>query len=403
MKQIERYIFRRVVILAVGTLVTTTVIAMTTQVLLRVNLLSSTGQSLLTFLELAGLLLPSMMLIVMPFALMIGAAQTLSTMNTDSELAVIEASGGSRHLIARPILLIATVMSVLCLVEATLVEPWSNRQIRQLLDKASADLFSAAVQSGTFHGIEDNLYVSVAEKYPGGRLGGIFLSDNRDEAVDLLYFAKYGEFSEVNGKDVLIMSDGEIHRKQVSEGDLSIIRFANYALDLSMIGGGSGKPGSYKAKEQSTAFLLNPDPEDVRYKREPQEYTKRLNKRLSEWMYPLLFGFITVYFLGRAHSNREEQMRSIVTASAVAFTLRGFSFYAVDESSNSYVYGLLCYAVPIGGIVFFALLYATNCTFRVPKFLIELSDRIVAGNESLLSIIRHWIADLTGTGRKGTQ
>ena len=104
MKQIERYIFRRVFILSAGTLATTTVIALTTQVLLRVNLLSSTGQSVLTFLELAGLLVPPMMLVVMPFALMIGAAQTLSTMNSDSELAVIEASGGARHLVARPIL-----------------------------------------------------------------------------------------------------------------------------------------------------------------------------------------------------------------------------------------------------------------------------------------------------------
>ena len=176
MKQIERYIFRRVLILSVATLATTTVIAMTTQVLLRIDLLSSTGQSVLTFVKLAGLLIPPMMLVVMPFALMIGAAQTLTTMNSDSELAVIEASGGAGHLISRPILVIAAGMSIFCLIEATLIEPWSNRQVRVLLDKASADLFSAAVQSGTFHEVDDNLYVSVAEKYPGGRLGGIFLS-----------------------------------------------------------------------------------------------------------------------------------------------------------------------------------------------------------------------------------
>ena len=103
-------------------------------------------------------------------------------------------------------------MSVFCLFETVYLEPWSNRQVRQLLDKASADLFSAAVQSGTFHQIDHELYVSVAEKYPGGRLGGIFLSDSRDEEVDLLYFSKFGEFGEINGKDVLIMSEGELHR-----------------------------------------------------------------------------------------------------------------------------------------------------------------------------------------------
>ncbi|MEX3008229.1 LptF/LptG family permease [Hoeflea sp. TYP-13] len=403
MKQIERYIFRRVLILSVGTLATTTAIALTTQVLLRVNLLSSTGQSLLTFLELAALLVPSMMMIVMPFALMIGAAQTLSTMNSDSELAVIEASGGSRHLIARPILLIAAAMSLFSLVEANFVEPWSNRQIRQLLDKASADLFSAAVRSGTFHKIEDGLYVSVAEKLPGGRLGGIFLSDQRDADIDLLYFAKYGAFAESAGTDVLALSDGEIHRKETDSGNLSIIQFATYALDLSLIGGGSGKSGGYIAKERATPYLLNPDPDDAYLKRAPQEFEMRINKRLSEWLYPLVFGFITVYFLGKAHSNRHEQVWSVVTAAAIGFGMRGFSFYAIDKSATSPVFAALCYAVPLGGILLFLLLMVTNWSFRAPRFLVEQTARLTSENESLLSLMRQWMSDLTGNGRRGAQ
>jgi lipopolysaccharide export system permease protein len=403
MNQIERYILRRVLILSAATLATTTVIAMTTQVLLRIDLLSSTGQSLLTFLELAGSLIPPMMLVVMPFALMIGAAQTLSTMNADSELAVIEASGGAGNLIAGPILLIAAGMSIFCLVEATLVEPWSNRQVRQLLDKASADLFSAAVQSGTFHEVDDKLYVSVAEKYSGGRLGGIFLSDSREEDFEILYFSKYGEFSEVDGRDVLVMTDGEIHRQDKDDGDLSVIRFANYALDLSLVGGRSDKPGRYRAKERSTAFLLNPDPEDEQYQRHPHQYTLELNKRFSEWLYPLLFGLITVYFLGRAHSNRHEQVWSVLTAVAIAFSIRGFGFYATDKSATSYLFGVLCYAVPVAGILIFSVLCATGWTFRAPKFLIDLSDRLAIGNDSLLATVRLWLSGSGGTGRKGAQ
>ena len=403
MKQIERYIFRRVLTLSVATLVTTTVIAMTTQVLLRVDLLSSTGQSVLTFLELAGLLIPPMMLVVMPFALMIGAAQTLSTMNSDSELAVIEASGGAGDLIARPILVIAVGMSIFCLIEATLVEPWSNRQVRQLLDRASADLFSAAVQSGAFHEVDDNLYVSVAEKYPGGQMGGIFLSDARDEGFEILYFSKYGKFAELDGSDVLVMTDGEIHRQDKDDGDLSIIRFENYALDLSLIGGRSGKPGRYKAKERSTAFLLNPDPNDKRYKKHPHQYKVELNKRLSEWMYPLLFGLITVYFLGRAHSNRHEQVWSVVTAVIIAFAIRGFGFFAADKSATSLVFSVLCYGVPIGGIILFAVLSATNWTFRAPKFLIEWSDRYLTGNGSLLATLRLWLSGAERADHGGAQ
>ena len=135
----------------------------------------------------------------------------------------------------------------------------------------------------------------------------------------------------------------------------------------------------------------------------PNAFAVQLHERLSGWIYPLLFGLITVYFLGRAHSNRHEQVWSVVTAAAIAFVMRGFSFYAVDKSATSFTFAVLCYAVPIGGIILFSVLIVTNWTFRAPKFLVELSDKIVASNESLLSMSRHWLGELTGIGRKGAQ
>lgn len=403
MKLIERYILNRVLILSIGTMLATATIAMTTQVLLRVDLLSSTGQSLLAFLRLAGLVMPTMMVIVMPFALMIGAAQTLSTMNTDSELAVIEASGGSRALIARPILLVATLMSLLTLVESNFVEPWVNRQIKVLVNQASADLFSAAVQSGTFHKVEDDLYVSVAEKLPGGQLGGIFLADERDKDVDLLYHAKHGVFTEGGGRDLLVLSDGELHRKDNGSGNVSIIRFATYALDLSLIGGSSGRTGVLVPKERPTSYLFNPDVEDPYYKRNPRDFIKRINKRLSEWLYPLTFGFITVYFLGKAHSNRHEQVWSVVTAASIAFLLRGFGFYAVDESLNSRIFSILCYAVPLGAIAICGLLMITNWTYRTPRYLVDLSSRFISDEQPLWIHLRNWMSDMTGSGKRSAQ
>lgn len=403
MKQIERYIFLRVFTLSIGTLVTTTVIALTTQVLIRVNLLSSTGQSLLTFLELAGLLIPAMVVIVMPFALMIGASQTLGTMNSDSELAVIEASGGSRMLTARPILLLALLMALTTLVTSVVVEPWSNRKIRDLLNSASADLFSVAVQSGTFHEIEEGLHVQVGEKLPGGKLGGIFLSDRRDDVSDVLYYAKYGAFVEDDGKDILIMSDGELHRKSNEDGKISIIRFATYALDLSLIGGRASKGSSYYAKERTTRFLLSPDPNDGSYKYKPSQFREELNKRFSEWMYPLLFGLITVYFLGKAHTNRNEQVWSVVTAASIAFATRGFSFYAVDQSGSSEVFAILVFAVPLASMALFSLLILTNWSFRPPKRLVEQVARLGADRDPPADTPGTWNSGLSGSARGGTQ
>ena len=392
MKLIERYIFRRVFVLSVGTLVTTTTIALTTQVLLRVNLLSSNGQSLLTFLELAALLIPSMLMIVAPFALMIGAAHTLTTMNTDSELAVLESSGGSPFLTARPILMIAALMSILTLLTGLYAEPWANRHLRDLLNRASADLISLAVQSGTFHKIENDVYVNIAEKLPGGRLGGIFLSDQRDKTIDQVYYARYGAFIESEGNDVLVLSDGELHRKDTDSGKVSVIRFAAYGLDLSEIRGRSNEPEYYYAKERPTSFLLDPDPNDAVFKQDPGLFTREIHKRFTLWIYPILFGLITIYFLDKAHSNRHEQAWSIITAAGIAMALRGVSFYTIDHSGSSRTMEIATYVIPIGGSATFLLLLVTNRTFRAPQYLLDQSARLISGSESTPAVLRSWLA-----------
>jgi len=404
MKLIERYIFSRVFVLSVATLVVTTTIALTTQVLLRVDLLSSTGQSLLTFLELAGLLVPSMFIIVAPFALMIGAAQTLTTMNADSELAVMEASGASPGLTARPILSIAVLFSIATLLMNLYAEPWANRHLRDLLHRASADLFSAAVQSGSFHKIEDGLYVNIAEKLPGGRLGGIFLSDQRDQSIELIYYAKHGEFAESDGRDILVLSDGELHRKNTANDQVSVIRFTTYGLDLSQIGGSDdGRSERFYAKESPVGPLLSLGPDDPLYQEHESAVRKEIAKRFSLWLYPFLFGLITVYFLGRAHSNRHEQVWSVVTAAGIAFAIRGFSFYSVDQAGTSRAMEIASFAAPIGGCVLFALLLLTNWTFRAPRWLIDQSDRLLSGTETASAAMRNWLTGRTDVGNRGAR
>jgi len=83
LKLIERYIFRRTLSLTLASLCLVTFIVLTTQSLLYLNIVTQSGQSLATFLKLAMTLVPMMLLVVMPFALLLGAASTLNRLNND--------------------------------------------------------------------------------------------------------------------------------------------------------------------------------------------------------------------------------------------------------------------------------------------------------------------------------
>jgi len=377
MNLIERYIFGRILFLSIGTVIATTFIALTTQVLIYVDLLSTTGQAFGVFMKLASLLIPSLAVVVLPFALLIVAAMTLTTMNTDSELSVIESSGAPGRTIAKPIMIIAAMMALLTLVAAHFVEPWSDRQKRDLISSARGDLFSLAIQSGRFQRIDDDVYVQIAQKEAGGELRGIFVSDRREKDQELLYYARRGVIVNEGGLDLLVMAEGEVHRKEVDSREISMIKFDTYALDLSVFSASDGGV-FYFPRERSTAYLLNPDPNDPYFKRKPGAYDREVHRRFSEWLYPLLFGLIAVAFLGRARSNRSEQLQTVATAATIALAFRGLGFYISNSAGIVPIYTALVYALPLSGIAFFTAVVASGKRLTLPKAMVEFQHELAS-------------------------
>jgi lipopolysaccharide export system permease protein len=378
MNLLERYIFRRTLSLSLMTLSATTVMVLITQVLIYVNLLTASGQALLTFFALSATLIPPMLNLVMPFALHIGATQTLNGMNTDSELAVIEAAGGSPFIQTKPIILLAVIMSMVALALSHFVEPFAYKHKRDIIANAGADLVRLAVQSGTFQEIEPNLFVQIADQLPSGDFAGIFIADSRKSDTDLVYYAKRGAIHQEGDAEVLVLADGEVQRKNSQTGDLSVISFESYMLDFNQFGPTSGGI-NYSPKERSTAYLLfAPRTDDFFMRNKPEDIRAEINRRFSEWLYALVFGTIAIYFAVGARSNRQERLWSLTAGVAVALAVRGAGFFLVNVSGNSPLYAFLNFAVPGGSILLFSTLILTNRSLRFSQAWVDRSGAIAA-------------------------
>lgn len=364
MKVVERYILRRTFAMSLGALLWTLAISWTTQVLARINLVTDSGQSALTFFELATLILPSVIPIIVPFALIIAVAQTLSTMNTDSELVVISAAGGSRWIIMRPILALAVLASVFSFAIDNGVDPYARERGRQLVAAARADLLSLVIQEGTFRKVDDGLYVQVAERLPDGRLGGIFVADSRQEGVDLVYYAKTGAVVQDSEKSMLIMSDGVVHRKSPN-GELSVIRFTSYAFDLSAFSAAAGTVTMFP-KDRTLQYLINPDPNDKVYQNNPQAFRAELHRRLTEWLYPLVCALIALAVAGDARSHRESRINPLVTSITIALFVRWLGFFVTNQAQTKPLFSPLAYAVPIAASLIALAFIRSNRTMELP-------------------------------------
>jgi len=345
MKVVERYIMRRAFVLFLSALAWTLAIVWTTQVLARIDLVTDSGQSALTFFKVATLILPSVMPIVVPFSIVVAVAQTLSVMNTDSELVVINAAGASRLTVARPIVLLALLAAVFCFAVQNGVDPYARQKNRELVAAARADLLSLVIQEGTFRKVEDGLFLQIGERLPDNRLGGIFVADSRQEGTDLVYYAKTGAIIDKADEKVLLMNDGVVHRK-IPSGEISVIHFTSYAFDLSAFSADAGQK-TLLPKDQTTQYLLNPDPNDPVVQQTPGLYRTELFKRFSEWLFPVTFALIALAVAGDARSHREARLHPLVTSISIALIVRWLTFFAEGKAKVDPTYNYVMAAIPV--------------------------------------------------------
>jgi hypothetical protein len=71
--------------------------------------------------------------------------------------------------------------------------------------------------------LENGLYVQVNEKLPGGALSGIFLSDTSTEGTKAIYYAKSGVIRPEGETNVLLLLDGELQQRDLTNNQISIV------------------------------------------------------------------------------------------------------------------------------------------------------------------------------------
>lgn len=353
MKLLELYILRRVGQMFLTALLPVLAIIWTTQVLARINLVTDSGQSVGSFMKLATLILPTIVPVVMPFALVIGITQTLATMNNDSELAVIDAAGAPRSILIRPIILLTVALSVFAFLMANFAEPKLRVAARQMIAAAYADLLSTVIEEKTFRKIDEGLYVQISERLSGRILKGLFVADSRNPEYDLIYYAREGAV-DASGTS-LIMKDGEVHRKS-PDGTVSVVRFDSYAFDLSDLTQTRGQARLH-AQDRSLPFLLNPDKTDPDVIENPGQYRGELNRRLSNWSFPLVFALISLVIAGDARSHRQARIHPMASTLILSLTIYWLTNYLANQTETNIAFTPFVYAVPLicGGTAIFQL------------------------------------------------
>jgi len=372
MSGFDRYIFRTTFGAFLLILISLTAVIWLTHALREIDLMTNQRQTVLTFIGITALLIPMLILVIAPLALVVAVGHTLNRLNTDSEIVVMNASGMSPWRIFRPFLTTALVVSALVLWVSAYVAPAGLRELRDWATKVKADFVVNIVQPGRFINIERGLTLHIRERRSDGQLLGIFIDDRRDPNERATSLSEYGEIVEAGRGTFLVLVNGSVQRMESGRPDPTIVKFERYAFDLSRFAGGP-QLGALGVRERNLWDVAFPDANDPTYKQVPTHFRAELHDRLAAPIYPIAFTVLCFAILGAPRTSRQSREISIVMTIVLIGTLRmiGFACNVVAAQSVAAVYvlwGSLLLTFAVGVYVI-----ARGAVIEPPAFLTQLA------------------------------
>jgi lipopolysaccharide export system permease protein len=350
MRILSKYVFRQAVTSFLLILCSLTGIVWIALALQQFNVVTSQGQDTWMLIKMTSLAVPNLMAIIAPFSLLIGALQAVNRLNTDSELIVLSAAGSTVWTVARPLLLLAFLVSIFLAFVAHLAQPWSMRTLRDNLVQVRSNLLTQVIQPGRFTNPEQNLMLHIRDRSADGQLLGLVMHDTRDKQQSQTFLAERGDIVKQDKTGYLVMTNGHIIRRSDADGPPQIIAFDKYVVDLNRFEPQDSGSGELKPRERYWSELVHPASDSTMFKNDPGQFWAEIHERLVSPLYPIAFAFLIVAFVGQARSTRSSRMQSLVLTFLVGAACRMGDIALNSAVSRNPAMLAALYGVPIGTI-----------------------------------------------------
>jgi lipopolysaccharide export system permease protein len=352
MGSIDRYIFRTTLASFALVLVSLTGVIWITQALRGIDLMTSQGQTIITFLGITGLVIPALVLIIAPIALMIAISHTLNKLATDSEIIVMNAAGFSPYRLFRPFFFATCVVALLVAFIGSYLAPDGMRRIKQWDAEITADVLTNILQPGRFAQLDQNLTIRIRERKPGGVLAGIFVDDRRDPKERVTIIADHGTVLKNESGSYLVLEDGNLERFEAGKRDPALVAFGRYAFDMSKFSN-RGRDVALGIRERYLWELISPPEDDPVFKQLSGQVQAELHDRFLSPVYPFAFAVLTFAFLGTPRTTRQSRNFSIGGSIFAVFGLRmaGFALSVMTVKTPAMAlvqYSMLFAAIGVG-------------------------------------------------------
>lgn len=380
MGSIGQYIFRSTLGAFILILVSLTATIWITQALRDVDLMTNRGQTILVFVGITGLVIPFLILVIAPIAMVISVGHVLNKLSTDSELIVMNAAGMSPWRLFRPFVAVAAVVSLMVAVISAYLGPKSLRLLRDWATEVRADLVTNIVQPGRFISLDRGMTFHIRERLTNGQLQGIFVDDRTSPNEQSTFLAEEGEILKNDLGTFLVLKNGSVQRQEKNQRDPAFVVFDRYAFDLSRLSAG-GQSRNMSNRERYLWELAWPEKtEGLSSPAQAGAVRAEMHDRLLAPFYPFAFVVIAYAYLGAPRTTRQSRGTALVGAIAGVALLRVIGFASIVASITKPWALAIPYAAIAGTLFFGSLAIARGMVIELPPAAV---DALNALNEKI--------------------
>lgn len=350
LNRLDRYIFKQGAQPFLLILLCTTAVIWLTQILQRVDLMVDDGGSLASFLKVTILLLPSLMGVILPFALLASVLYALNLFASDNELPVMKAAGASRLRLARPLVFLSVLAGLAVLWINLDLQPRSYRVMKDTIESVRSDIARSFIREGVFAEVTDGVTVYAEEVRPGDQYIGLFIHDESNPAEIKTYTAERGLFEMSRSGPKLLLKRGTAQYRNPETGSIDIIRFIETAVDLAAFRE-EGEERNLDGTERYVSELLRPDMSNPHDVERAGRFIAEGHARLATPLYCPAFAFIALAFLLTAPVSRRGHGRQLMFAIGAAVLLRTFGYVLQSAGDAQPAFNMLQYVLPLAAII----------------------------------------------------
>jgi len=344
----QRYLFRQGLWPLLTALLALTGLAVMTQSLSNIELISSERETAFAFVWITLLAMPQIIAMILPVAVFLAVAISMNRLISDSELTVGAAAGMSRGQRMSPFIRIAVFAMLGNLVINLFLQPVAFREMRESVYEIRSDLVADFMRPGEFTDLGGNVTFYTRSLDDNGVMSDVFIQDGRG-TESRAYAAGTGLITRTSRGPVMLLQNGQLSQTD-EQGELSTLAFERYEFELNAF----LDPTSaffFKESDRFLPELLMPTAADIVRARSAAVLYAEGHYRLAAPLYNLVFALFAACAFFAVEHRRTGYARFIILAGAGAMILRLAGFAVQAAASDNMAYNVVQYALPVGGVV----------------------------------------------------